>query len=406
MSTPSGPSAATLTADTASPPRAAGHPWLAVLSVALSASVFCTTEFMPVGLLRYISEGLGVTSGLAGIMVTVPGVLAALAAPFLTVAVGRRDRRKVLLALGTLLLASNVVAMLAPNFAVLILGRVLFGIGLGGFWAIGAGLGARLVPPASSGRATSIIFAGVSVGMLVGGAAGALIGDLYGWRTAFGVSALLSALGLLAQFIWLPTLTVDERIRTRDLLGIVGTRSGRIGLAAMALALCGQFATYTFITPFLASQTGFDGKAISSILLGYTLVGIAGNFLGGATAGRSIKATLLVTMGLFAVSVLLLPSLGHLKIATLVLLALWGLAYGAMPVALQMWMVRSAPGAHEGAMALFVANFQASIALGSFLGGSIVDRVGMHSAMVFGGVVAIAAMLVLWRAPEEAAARP
>jgi predicted MFS family arabinose efflux permease len=312
----------------------------------------------------------------------------------------------VLLALGTLLLASNVVAMLAPNFAVLILGRVLFGIGLGGFWAIGAGLGARLVPQKSVGRATSIIFAGVSVGMLIGGAAGALIGDVLGWRAAFGVSAVLSAIGLTAQFVWLPVLKVDERIRARDLFGIVATRSGRIGLAAMAFALCGQFATYTFITPFLASNTGFDGKAISSILLGYTVIGIAGNFVGGATAGRSIKLTLLATIGLLAVSVLLLPTLGHLKDATLALLAIWGLAYGAMPVALQMWMVQSAPRAHEGAMALFVANFQASIALGSFLGGSVVDHIGIDSAMYFGGVVAIVAFLLLWRAPETTAAPP
>jgi predicted MFS family arabinose efflux permease len=406
MSNTSGANSAAIDSGQVASPSIASNPWLAVTSVALSATVFCTTEFMPVGLLRYISQGLEVTPGMAGVMVTVPGVLAAIAAPFLTVAVGSRDRRTVLLALGTLLLASNIVAMLASSFAILILGRVLFGIGLGGFWAIGAGIGTRLVPAASVGKATSLIFAGVSVGMLIGGAAGALIGDQVGWRAAFGVSAALSALGLLAQFIWLPSLKVDERIRTRDLFGILATRPGRVGLLAMALALCGQFATYTFVTPFLASQSGFDGKVISSILLGYTLIGIIGNFIGGTMATRSIKATLLVTIALFAVSVLLLPEFAHEQVVALMLLALWGLAYGAMPVALQMWMVRSAPNAHEGAMALFVANFQESIALGSFVGGSIVDRLGIQSAMYFGGAVAIAALMVLWRAPEESGAQP
>ncbi|WP_028213677.1 MFS transporter [Paraburkholderia mimosarum] len=87
------------------PPRTRN--WLAVLSVALSATVFCTTEFLPVGLLRYISQGLGVSEGTAGIMVTAPGLLAAIAAPFLTVAVGRFDRRRVLLGLGLLLVSKR-----------------------------------------------------------------------------------------------------------------------------------------------------------------------------------------------------------------------------------------------------------------------------------------------------------
>ncbi|SAL73129.1 major facilitator transporter [Caballeronia udeis] len=128
-----------------------------VVSVALTATVLCAAEFMPVGLLRYISDGLRVSEGTAGVMVTVPGILAAIAAPVLTVAVGRHDRRLVLWALGALLAASSLFAMLAPNFPVLILGRVLFGIRLGGFWAIGAGVGGRLVAEKYVAKATSII---------------------------------------------------------------------------------------------------------------------------------------------------------------------------------------------------------------------------------------------------------
>src|SRR5882757_10433739 len=171
--------------------------WLAVFSVALSATVFCITEFLPVGLLRYISQGLSVSEGTAGVMVTAPGLLAAVAAPVLTVAVGSFDRRRVLQALGLLLIASNLIAMLASNFPILIVARILFGIGIGGFWAIGAGLGARLVTEQHVGRATSIIFAGVSLGMLIGGPAGALIGDLIGWRAAFGAALAMSAAAFL-----------------------------------------------------------------------------------------------------------------------------------------------------------------------------------------------------------------
>jgi predicted MFS family arabinose efflux permease len=211
--------------------------WLAVLSVAFSAAVFCSSEFLPVGLLRYVGEALGISEGTAGLMVSLPGLMAAVSAPVLTVAVGRWDRRQVLWAVGVLLLASNLIAMVANNFAMLLLGRVLFGIGLGGFWAIGAGLGGRLVEQASAGRATATIFAGVSLGMLVGGSAGAFIGDVWGWRAAFGAASVLAVIALLAQAIVLPRLEVSQRVAPRDLFGIVQTPAGRVGLIVMALAL-------------------------------------------------------------------------------------------------------------------------------------------------------------------------
>ncbi len=383
--------------------------WLAVLSVALSAVVFCTTEFLPIGLLRYISAGMHVSEGTAGLMVTAPGLLAAVAAPLVAVGVGRIDRRRVLLALAALLVVSNLVSMLAPSFPVLIAGRVLFGVGLGGFWAVGAGLGGRLVRATSVGRATSLIFAGVSIGMLVGGSGGALVGEVLGPRAAFGGALALSLLGLGALALWVPSLPVDRRMPARELLGIVTTPAGRTGLLAMLLVLCGQFAAYTYVTPFLAQHAHFDAKTISAILFGYTLVGLVGNFIGGVFAGRHLKATFAATIVLFFASVLLLPMLGLSQGWALALMAAWGLAYGAMPLALQMWMASAAPHAPEGGMALFVANFQASIALGSFVGGVVVDRLGVLEAMTASGLLGVGALFVLLafstvRAGEPAAA--
>ena len=142
-----------------------------------------------------------------------------------------------------LLVVSNLMAMLAPDFPTLIAARALFGFGIGGFWAIGAGLGARLVPEEHVGKATSMIFAGVSLGMLIGGPAGAFIGAWIGWRAAFGAALVLSVIALLAQPVSLPALRVGQRVSAGDLLGIFATRPGRIGLSAMMLVLSGQFAS-------------------------------------------------------------------------------------------------------------------------------------------------------------------
>ncbi len=92
---------------------------------------------------------------------------------------------------------------------------------------------------------------------------------------------------------------------------------------------------------------------------------------------------------------LLLPVVGSSQFWTLALVAVWGLAYGAMPIALQMWMVNAAPEMHEAGMALFVANFQISIAVGSVLGGTVADLFGVPRAFFAAAVLCMVALPIL-----------
>src|SRR5476649_191359 len=180
----------------ASPEAPTGSAWLAVASVALGAFALVTTEFLPVGLLPSIAAELHVTEGVAGMMVTIPGLVATVAALAVPLAAGKSDRRYVIIGLMALLAISNGIVALSSSFALTLFGRALLGIGVGGFWAIGGALGNRLVPAASAARATAIIFAGISLGTVAGVPAGALIGELAGWRMAFGVAGAVAVLVL------------------------------------------------------------------------------------------------------------------------------------------------------------------------------------------------------------------
>jgi len=55
--------------------------WAGVVSLALGSFASVTTEFLPVGLLPDIGRDYGITTGEAGLMMTLPGLLAAIAAP-------------------------------------------------------------------------------------------------------------------------------------------------------------------------------------------------------------------------------------------------------------------------------------------------------------------------------------
>lgn len=370
--------------------------WLAVLSVGIGAFALVTTEFLPVGLLPAIAADLGISKGQAGLMVTIPGVIAAFAAIFVTVGSGKIDRRFVIMGLIGLLVVSNLIVALAPSFALILLGRVLLGIGVGGFWAIGGAIGPRLVPAVSAGRATSLIFAGISLGTVAGVPAGALIGELVGWRVAFGSAAAIALLVLLAQFWLLPALPPTQPVRLRQLPALFGIRKARLGLIATALIFIGQFAAYTYITPFLTQVSGMSAAAVSALLLTYGVSGFIGNLIGGWAVGKSVRAALIGTGLVLGLSVLALPLFGASQIAATVLVAIWGLAFGAMPISVQTWMFKAAPDLMEGGGALFVATAQIALAGGALVGGLAVDFLGVHSAMLAGGLFSLACAAAIW----------
>ncbi|MCP1327371.1 MFS transporter, partial [Halomonas sp. 707D4] len=123
--------------------------WWAVVAVMGGIFLLVTAEQLPIGLLSQIAREMGVSEGAAGLMVTVPGVVAAFAAPLLPVAVGRMDRRVMLTALMVAMTVGSVLSALASSFVALLAARVLIGVSIGGFWAIAGSIAPRLVPEQS-----------------------------------------------------------------------------------------------------------------------------------------------------------------------------------------------------------------------------------------------------------------
>ncbi len=364
---------------------------LAVVAVAVATFSVVTTEMLPVGLLTGIGTGLEVSDGTAGLTMTVPGLVAAVAAPSVTLALGRTDRRRALVGLAGLLAAANLLSAVAPSFPVLVAARVLVGVCIGGVWAIAAGLAVRLVPARSAGRATMLIFSGIAVASVLGVPVGTLAGDLWGWRAAFAVMGLvaLAATGALAAL--LPPLPVERAARVSDVPGLLRAGRVRLGLLTVLLLVTGHFAAYTYVRPLLERIPGFDAGAVSATLLLYGVAGVAGNFLAG-TLSRDPRRPLLVICGSLAAVTAAMPLVAGGAAGATVLLALWGLAYGGVSVSTQKWLLTVAPHAPEGVSALFVAAFNVAISLGALLGGRVVDAASPLAVMPLGGLLALGAL--------------
>ncbi|MER7508130.1 MFS transporter [Streptomyces lavendulae] len=362
--------------------------WAAVSAVSLGIFCLITSELLPIGLLTPVGTALGVSEGTAGLMVTVPGVVAGLCAPLVAVGAARLDRRHVLCVLVALMAVANLVAALAPDFAVVLAARLLVGFSVGGFWAIAGGIAVRLVPAHHVPRATALIFGGVPTASVLGVPAGTLLGELGGWRTAFAAVGVLGAVTAAALLLLLPPLPTARRVTARELPALLRRDRGvRTGVIVTFLVVTGQFAAYTFVRPVLREVSGIGASHVSTLLLGYGLAGVAGNFLAGPRDARRTLLAVSVTLGAVLTLIALLPG----AVAGTGLLLVWGLAYGGVSVSLQGWMLKAAPRSAEAASALMVAMFNFAIAAGALVGGLAVDGIAVRAAPLGGAVLMAAA---------------
>lgn len=391
------------TATTAAPASAAAIPavperadWPAVAAAGLSTFCVVTSEMLPVGLLAPIADELRMSTGMGGLLLFVPSLLAALCAPLAVLWAGGADRRRVLCALLAALALANAASALAPNLPALLAARALVGFCIGGIWSIAGGLAGRLAPPAAVALATSVIFGGVAVASVLGVPLGAAIGALAGWRAAFGAMSALCLLALALNARLLPALPTTRSLRAPALMAALHSPGLRRGVVITLSLVAAHFMAYTFVRPLLETRAGFAGDWIGPLLFAYGVAGVAGNFVAGLGAARRERPVLLAIVAALALVLTLHAWLGDRPLAAGVLLLAWGLAYGGVSVSLQLWMLRAAPDAVEPATAWFVSAFNLGIAAGSLLGVPTVDALGLRANLLLAAsclVPAIAALL-------------
>ncbi|MGK3091464.1 MFS transporter [Streptomyces sp. WAC01490] len=379
----------------AAPGRSPVKGWLAVMAVTLGIFSLMTSELLPVGLLTPVGTALDVSEGTAGLMVTVPGLVAAVSAPVVTVATGRIDRRIVLVVLIGLMGAANLASAFATSFTVVLVARFLIGVSVGGFWSIAGGIALRLVPTRHVARATAVIFGGVETASVLGVPTGTFLGDLSGWRTAFGAVGVLGLVSLVCMLFLMPRIPAGQSLTFSALPRVfVRNAAVRIGIALTFLVITGHFLAYTFVRPVLQGD-GIGDRSIGVLLLTFGIAGICGNFIAGALVARRLRhcvmgISLVLTSGMILLAVV---DTGALSAGAL--LVLWGLGYGAVPVTFQTWILDAAPDATEAATSLYVSAFNLSIALGALFGGFAVDGISTTSVLWTGAGLTLLALVVV-----------
>ncbi|MGV6875758.1 MFS transporter [Pseudochelatococcus sp. B33] len=370
--------------------------WAAVASMGMGVFGLVGAEFLPASMLTPMARDLGITEGMAGQAVTATAVTGVVSSLLIAVLTRRSDRRNVLLVFSLLLILSNLLVAVAPSLPLLLAGRVLLGMALGGFWALSTATVMRLVPEQSVPRALSIVVSGVSAATIFAAPVGSYLGDLWGWRWVFLAAAGLGLITLIFQFVSLPRMPPQSLPRFGTLAELLSRRHVAIALVAALLVFSGHMAMFTYIRPFLESVTNVEVTVISMMLLAFGIATFLGNYLGGWLLQRSLRLTLAVVPLFIGSLAFVLGQYGGHVAADAVVVALWGLAFGTIPVAWSTWIARAVPDEAETAGGLLVAAINLAITTGAAAGGLIVDTTGVSTVFLMSGVVlCLASMTVM-----------
>lgn len=224
---------------------------------------------------------------------------------------------------------------------------------------------------------------------VIGVPAGTLVGELTGWRVAFGAVAAVALLLVIALGVLLPRMPATEPVRLRTLAEQLRVPAVRVGVVATFLLVSGHYGAFTFVSPILQDVSGVGAAFIGPLLLAYGVAGMAGNLIVGAWAGRNVRGTIVVVSVALAVILAAFPLIGGNAVTGSILLIAWGFAFGGLPVSVQTWIIKAAPQGVEAATGLNTCMFNLAIALGALFASLIVGVVAVT------GVLWVAAALVV-----------
>ncbi|ASR36189.1 chloramphenicol efflux pump [Prauserella marina] len=249
----------------------------------LGLAVFAqgTSEFMLSGLVPGIARDLAVSIPAAGSLTSAFAVGMIVGAPLMAVVSLRWPRRRALLIFLGTFLAVHVVGALTTDFALLLVTRVVGALANAGFLAVALATATSIVAPTAKGRATAVLLGGVTLACVVGVPAGAVLGQLWGWRSAFWAVVLISLPALVAV---LRSVTGEPQPSQGALSELRALREPRllVVLALGALVNGATFCTFTYLAPIVTDVAGLGSGWIPVLL---ALFGI-GSFAGVTISGR------------------------------------------------------------------------------------------------------------------------
>ena len=367
--------------------------WLRVGTLAIASVIFNTTELVPVGLLSNIAESFHMQTAQVGIMLTIYAwVVAVMSLPFMLLT-SQMERRKLLICLFVLFIASHVLSFLAWNFTVLVISRIGIAFAHAIFWSITASLAIRLAPAGKRAQALSLIATGTALAMVLGLPIGRVVGQYFGWRTTFfaiGMGALITLLCLIKLLPKLPS----EHSGSLKSLPLLFRRPALMSLYVLTVVVVtAHYTAYSYIEPFVQNVAGLSANFATVLLLILGGAGIIGSRGFGKLGYRHASSLVSIAIALLVVCLLLLLPAADSEAHLAILSIFWGIAIMVIGLGMQVKVLALAPDATDVAMALFSGIFNIGIGAGALVGNQVSLHWSMSAIGYIGAIPACAALV-------------
>ncbi len=375
----------------------------AIAALVVGGFAIGTTEFVTMGLLPQIAEGIGTDIPTTGHTISAYALGVVVGAPLIAVRFARYPRKGLLMALMGLFTIGNAASALAPGYATMLGARFVTGLPHGAFFGLAALVAASLVKPAHRGRAVGRIMLGIPAANVLGVPATTWLGQVAGWRTTYAVIALLGLLTAALVALAVPRRSGDATATGRRELRALRNPALWLSMLAGALGFGGMFAMYSYIAPTVTQVTGQPGSSVPLFLLGYGLGGLVGAELAGRVAERSVFGGVVAGFALMALVLATFWLTSQWLVPALLTLACSAVVASLLVVNLQLQLMHDAGPAETLGAALNHSALNIANALGAWVGGLVIAAGhGYRAPSLAGAALALVglACLAVYRVVE------
>ncbi|WP_346620577.1 MFS transporter [Blastococcus montanus] len=399
------------------PPLSPVRVVVAIVALALGGFAIGTTEFVTMGLLPDIAEGVGVDIPSAGHVISAYALGVVVGAPVIAAMSARLPRRALLVGLMGAFLVGNVLTAVAPAYPTLLGARFLAGLPHGAYFGVASLVAASLVAPRLRGRAVSSVMLGLAVALVAGVPAATWLGQAAGWRAAYWLVVVLAAATVAAVLVVVPPSPGRSDATVRGELGALRRPQVLLTLAVGVVGFGGMFALYSYIAPVVTDVAELSRGTLPVVLFVYGIGGIIGTALAGRLGDwslfRSLVGALVALMVLLAVVAVVASWVPGL-VAGVFLVSVSG---STLAILLQLRLMETAGEAQMLGAALNHSALNLANALGAWVGGLVIAAglgyrapSAVGAALAAAGLIPLAASAVLRRrearAPVAGAAAP
>ena len=385
------------TPTTAPTRNGAAHFTLAVLALALGGFAIGTTEFVTMGLLPQVADGVDISIPQAGHLISAYALGVVVGAPVIAIFGAKLPRRALLVWLMAAYGAFNVLSALATSYGVLFVARFLDGLPHGAFFGVASLVAASLAAPGRAGRAVASVMLGLSVANVVGVPAATWLGQVAGWRAAYLSTAVLAVAAMVMILVFVPSCPGNPEATGRRELAFFRNGQAMLTLLAGAVGFGGLFAVYSYIAPTVTDVGGLPESAVPVFTAAFGVGMVAGTWVAGRLAEWSVFRSLILSGVASFFVMFLVWAVAPFGWALLPAVFLVTAVGSVLVVNLQLRLMSVSGEAQTLGAAMNHASLNIANALGAWLGGLVIAAgYGYRAPALVGAALSVLGIAVLF----------